>query len=297
MNAERLGRLVRTLRVRQRLTQGALASRAGIGRRAVSTLECGRARVLKLRDVEAILGALGARLDLRVLWNGPELDRLLDAGHAAVAASVKRRLERWGWLVRVEVSYSRYGERGRIDLLAWHPSSGILLVLEIKTDLVDVQQLLGSLDAKARLARHIVQPFGWTVRAVVPGIVFGEDKTVRRRLTTLDTLFDRFGTRGRAALTWLRRPDGAPSGLLWFVRITPSKAPSGRLRVRGAPAGHARAPAGHARAPAGHGHTPAGHGRAFAGHGHALRAMDAPLRVICALGAQQAGATPPDPAP
>ena len=32
--------------------------------------------------IEAILGALGARLDVRVLWNGPELERLLDAGHA-----------------------------------------------------------------------------------------------------------------------------------------------------------------------------------------------------------------------
>lgn len=193
--------------------------------------------MLKLGHIEAIAGALGARLDLRVMWNGPELDRLLDAAHSAMAASVKRRLERWGWLVRVEVSYSRYGERGRIDLLAWHPSTGILLVLEIKTDLVDVQDLLGTLDAKARLARHVAQQFGWSVRAVVPGIVFAERKTTRRRLRAVETLFDRFSLRGRAAVTWLRAPDGVPSGLLWFMASAPANAPRGSERVRGAAPG------------------------------------------------------------
>ena len=67
----------------------------------------------KMGAVESILSALGARLDVRVLWNGPELDRLMDAGHAALGAQIKHRLERWGWIVRVEVSYSRYGERAR----------------------------------------------------------------------------------------------------------------------------------------------------------------------------------------
>lgn len=67
------------LRVRLALTQAMLAARAGVGRQAVSLLERGRAADLKLRTVDAILTALGARLDVRLLWNGPELDRLLDA--------------------------------------------------------------------------------------------------------------------------------------------------------------------------------------------------------------------------
>ena len=217
MNAERLGRLARMLRVRQRLTQVGLSAKAGVSRRAVSLLECGRARELRLGAVEAILVALGARVDVRVLWNGPEIDRLLDAGHAALGASVKRRLEGWGWLVRVEVSYSRYGERGRIDLLALHPATGMLLVIEIKTELVDVQALLGSLDAKARLAPDVSRQLGWQARSVVPVIVFAEDDTLRRRLRRLDTLFDRYPVRGRAALSWLRRPSEAPTGLIWIT--------------------------------------------------------------------------------
>ncbi|MGI8998887.1 MAG: hypothetical protein ACR2GO_04195 [Candidatus Limnocylindria bacterium] len=202
--------------MQQRLTQATLATRA-VKRRAVSLLECGRARELPLRTIEAILNTLGARVDLRVMWNGPDLDRLLDAGHAALGASVKRRLERWGWVVRVEVSYSRYGERGRIDLLAWHPATRTLLVVELKTALVDVQALLGGLDVKARLARHVADQFGWNPRSVVPAIVFTEDRAIRKRLSQVETLSDRFKLHGRSAISWMRAPLGVPSGLLWFA--------------------------------------------------------------------------------
>jgi len=133
--------------------------------------------------------------------------------------SVKQRLEGWGWVVRVEVSYSHFGERGRIDLLAWHPVAHVLLVIEIKTDLVDVQALLGGMDIKARLAPRIAAPFGWQVGRVVPAIVFLEDRTTRRRLDRLSGLFDRYSLRGQAAIGWVRRPSAAPhppSGVLWF---------------------------------------------------------------------------------
>jgi transcriptional regulator with XRE-family HTH domain len=232
VNAERLGRLARALRIRSGLVQAELATRAGVGRRAVSMLEGGHARLLDLGIIERILAGLDARLDLRLLWNGPELDRLLDAGHAALGAIVKRRLEAWGWLVRVEVSYSRYGERGRIDLLAFHPPSRALLVIELKTELVDVQALLGSLDVKVRLARHVAERFGWDARSVVPAIVFVEHRTTREHLGRLAPLFDRFSLRGRAAITWTRRPTGVPSGLLWFVTVPEGPGPRRRQRVR-----------------------------------------------------------------
>ncbi len=172
VRADKLGRIVRMLRIRQRLTQVALAAKAGVSRRTVSLVERNRADELPLRVIDAIVNALGARLDVRLFWHGPELDRLLDADHAALAALLKPRLESWGWIVRVEVSYSRFGERGRIDLLAWHPLTRTLLVVEVKTDLVDIQGLLGSVDAKARLAVHVSRDIGWDVRSVVPAITF-----------------------------------------------------------------------------------------------------------------------------
>ena len=204
--------------MRQRFTQVGLASRAGVSPRVVSALERGHGEGVPLGTVAAIVEALGGRLDARISWNGPELDRLLDAGHAAVAGAVKRRLERWGWRVRVEVSFSQFGERGRIDLLAWHPGRRTLLVIEVKTELVDIQALLGSLDQKTRLAPIVARQFGWPTATVVPAIVFLEHSATRKRLGMLDTLFDRYSLRGRTAVSWLREATmPAPSGLLWFT--------------------------------------------------------------------------------
>ena len=195
-------------------------------------LELGRADHLALGTIETIIHALGGRVDLRLFWNGPELDRMLDEAHAAVASIVKCRLERWHWDVRVEVSFSRYGERGRIDLLAFHAAMRTLLVIEVKSELVDVQGLLGTLDQKARLAHHVADRFGWRPRRAVPAIVFLEHSATRKRLALTDTLFSRFTCRGRSALSWLRNPtEPIPAGLLWFTNagVTPGSA---RQRVR-----------------------------------------------------------------
>lgn len=196
---------------------------ASVSRSVVSLLERGQAARLAAGTIEAVVAAVGARLEGRLAWNGPELDRLLDAGHAALSAAVKRRLERWGWAVRVEVSFNRFGERGRIDLLAWHPRTTTLLVIEVKSDLVDVQALLGAMDIKTRLAPHVAAQFGWQVGRVVPGIAFLEDRTTRRRLDAMIGLFDRYALRGRAAISWMRQPAPVgvqqPSGLLWFMKL------------------------------------------------------------------------------
>ena len=231
----RIGRTVRAIRLRLQWRQGDLSARAHVSRSAVSLLERGFGPQLPVWTIEAIIGALGARLDSRVLWNGPELDRLLDAGHAALEASVKALLERWGWLVRVEVSFNHFGERGRIDLLAWHPGLSILLVIEIKTELVDAQALLGAMDMRTRLASSIVRPFGWVPRIVIPVIVFAEHRTTRRRLESLEPLFSRYTLRGRAATAWTRRPAvaTAPTGLLWLSDSPPAAVASiSRQRVR-----------------------------------------------------------------
>ena len=220
MTWTRLGRQIRAIRLRQRLRQADVARVAGVSRSAVSLIECGRAERTSIVVVESVVAALDARLEPRLHWRGPELDRLADAAHAAVTASVKQRLERWGWLVRVEVSYNHYGDRGRIDLLARHPLASALVVVEIKTSLADVQGLLGSLDVKTRLASGVSLRFGWPrAPSPVPMIVFAEDRSTRRHLARLAGLFDRYELRGRAALSWLGRPDrgaGPPSGLLWF---------------------------------------------------------------------------------
>lgn len=225
-----LGRLARTLRRRRGWRQADLAVRAGVHRSTVSLIERGRLAGLTFEAVRRALEPLEMRLDLRPWWRGPQLDRLIDANHASLAAFWKSRLEGWGWIVRVEVSFSRYGERGRIDLLAWHPVLRILAVIEIKTDMVDAQELLGTLDVKVRLAPFVAAELGWGRPAfVVPVLIFLSDRTVRRRVARLDALFDRFALRGRAAVSWLRRPAGSAAGSAGAPAAGSAAAPSGLL--------------------------------------------------------------------
>ena len=239
-----LGRVARAIRHRLKWRQDDVARRAGVHRSTVAILERGGAGELRLDLVRRILDGLGARLELRPLWHGPQLDRLLDERHAMLAAAWKHRLESWGWEVRVEVSYSRFGERGRIDLFGWYAPLHALLVTEIKTDMVDAQGLFGPLDAKARLARAIAVDLGWRDASIVmPMLLFSDDSTVRRRVARLAPLFGQFDLRGRAAVSWLRSPSlvaapltRQPRGLLIFsdlAYVGDSRVNSvGRERVR-----------------------------------------------------------------
>jgi transcriptional regulator with XRE-family HTH domain len=115
-----LSRAVRALRHRAGLRQADLAAKAGVSRQAISRLERGQFAGQTLRMAERVVDALGCRLSVEVRWRGEQLDRLMDATHARVQAGVVEMLSDAGWLVRVEVSFNRYGERGRCDVVAAH---------------------------------------------------------------------------------------------------------------------------------------------------------------------------------
>src|SRR5687767_11514965 len=196
-----LGRIVRALRLRLGWRQVDLARRAGVSARAISKLERQGPTRFTLHTLQRICEA--AEIDLRVYgqWRGAELDRLLDAGHAALQNVVKRRLEAAGWQVRAEVTFSRFGERGSIDLLAFHEGQSTVLVVEIKTVIADVQGLLRPMDVKVRLAREIAAELGWRARAIIPALYVLEDSTSRRRVSQHEALFGRLALRGVAART------------------------------------------------------------------------------------------------
>ena len=65
-----------------------------------------------------------------------------------------------GWSVRPEVSFNHYGDRGRVDLLAFHAASGVALVIEVKGSIGDLQDALGRLDVKLRLGRSLADASG-----------------------------------------------------------------------------------------------------------------------------------------
>lgn len=241
MDDARLGRTVRVLRQRRGWRQEDLSTRCGLSRAAVSDIERGRADRYTIASVRRLLRALDADGELNVRWAAPgDLDRLLDQDHALLVRMWAEMHLRHGWEVWPEASYSVYGERGRIDLLAFHPATGRLEVAEMKTGLWNLQDTLGRLDAKIRLARTVAAERGWEVRRVVGSLVIAEGRTARRRIAEHAVLFSRYETRGHAARAFVRRPRGDVRGLLAFVTLPDSnhdrlrRAGQRSVRLRGA---------------------------------------------------------------
>lgn len=223
-------RAIRTLRRHRRWTQSALASHAGVSREMVSRIERGDVTGMTIGSLDRVAQALGATLGVELRWRGAGLDRLLDSAHARLQQDFARWLTSIGWVVHVEVSFNHYGDRGRVDIVALHPTLRNVLVVEIKSALGDIQETVGRLDVKARLGRVIAAELGWNqVAAVVPVLVISDSRAVRRLVAEHEALFHRYGLRGRGATSWLRRSAGIPpAGLLWLAPSPDSHATTAR---------------------------------------------------------------------
>jgi hypothetical protein len=173
---------------------------------------------MAVETITAICQPLGARVALEIRWQGAALDRLLDERHAALSGATASRLRSLGWTVEVEVSYSHFGERGSIDLLAWHPISATVLTVEIKTELASVEEMLRRLDAKTRLARRIaVERFDYRPHGVARLVVVADSSTARRQVDRHCALLEiALPDRGEPARAWLTRPAGTMSGLIFL---------------------------------------------------------------------------------
>ena len=147
MDDARVGSILRAMRIRKHLRQADVARRARVRRETVSRPErdgLGRVRWDTLRAVTA---TLGIRVDVRLRWQGGDLDRVINATHAELHEPLIRHLgARSGWTRRPgEVSYSIYGERGVVDGLAWHAETRSLLIIELETELLDPQELAATM--------------------------------------------------------------------------------------------------------------------------------------------------------
>ena len=206
---------------------------ARVSASSLGRIERGEAGTVALGTIDRVVAALGARLRVRIEWHGEVLDRLADAAHAELQNAFADLLRAAGWSVAVEVSFNHYGDRGRCDVLAFHPATGILAVVEVKTAIGDVQDLLGRLDTKVRLARVLHQSQGWPrPSAAVPVLVLADERQQYRIIANHSALFTRFVLRGRAARAWLGRPTRA-SGLLVRLPLTNSRLVAVRAASRG----------------------------------------------------------------
>ena len=238
----RLGTAIRTLRIRAGWTQAELGPRAGVSESDVSRLERGLADRLPMRKVHAIALALDAWADYGLRWRGGELDRAVGARHALMHQALARWLaDVGGWELAPEVSFSMYGERGVIDGLAWHAGTGTLLVIELKTELVDVSELLGTFDRKVRLAPRIGRDRGWDTTRVACWLLVASGRTNGRRVADhRDVLRAALPDDGRRLEGWLRAPSTPLRALSFLperhlaglsVRIAPPKRVRRRTRA------------------------------------------------------------------
>ena len=225
-----VGRLFRLARGRRQLRQADVARIAGVHQGTVSLAERGQLAALTVRTTRAIAAALEIGLQFEPRWRGPALDRLRDAGHAAAVEAVTAELARHSLDVFIEVGFSRYGERGCVDVVGWRATDDTLLIVEVKTSLVDLQATLAAIDRKRRIVPgELSRDRGWRPTAIGVVLVVVDSSTARDVVTRHRSIFDSaFPSRTIAVRHWLESPTGDLRGL-WFLRPTRTVGSTGRI--------------------------------------------------------------------
>ena len=191
------GRACNDVRGRLGLTLEAVAQTTGISASYLARIERGRVNPT-FDTVERIAMALGLQLalDIRppVFLGSPPIGDLV---HARCSAYVDRRLRAAGWSTAREVPVVDGRYRGWIDLLAFDPTSGSLVIIEIKTRLDDVGALERQLSWYERSASGLAGERGWSARSIrsVVLLLASEEveRTVRANRDALSVAFPRRG--------------------------------------------------------------------------------------------------------
>jgi transcriptional regulator with XRE-family HTH domain len=207
---QRCGATFRAVRIKRGWRQIDVAARARVHRSVVSGIERGHLERVSIGTLLEVARALEIQVTFGTRWRAGDLDRLIAGRHSrlheAVAAWFETALS--DWILAPEVSFSIFGERGIIDILAWHPGRRALLVIELKTDLADVNELIGTMDRRRRLAWDIAKDRGWEPLTVSTWVLVAGGRTNRARISAHRTLLrTAFPVDGRTVVGWLRRPD------------------------------------------------------------------------------------------
>ncbi len=205
---QQVGALFRVVRVRSRERQEDVAAGAGVARWRVSALERGHLDAISIGQLRSIASELEIRVEIGASWRGGDGVRLVNERHSRMHEMVGARLAATpGWEFATEVSFSEWGERGSVDILAWHAASRTLLVIELKTELPDPAGLVAQVDRYRRLAPKFGRDRGWDPLNVASWVLVAEsdlnrDQLARHRLM----LRNAFPLDGRFLRRWLADP-------------------------------------------------------------------------------------------
>jgi transcriptional regulator with XRE-family HTH domain len=218
-------------RVSLRLTQQQVADAAHVSRGYIAAIEGGTANPT-LDVVDRISQFLGLEADLvlrpaTVIGSSTQRDVV----HARCSAYVERRLRTAGWQTAREVEIVQARSHGWIDLVAFHPTTETVLVIEIKTQLVDLGAIERQLGWYGRSAGDVARRIGWSPRRIVTWLVVLASEEVERVIASnaglLGSAFpiraremlsllsdDKHGTTGRG----LAMLDPASKSREWLIR-------------------------------------------------------------------------------
>jgi transcriptional regulator with XRE-family HTH domain len=218
MNTDRVGRVLRAIRLDLGLTQQAVATRAGLSQSVYSRAEQGELAGMTLSSLDRLVEALGAGLSIDIRYRGGLGDQLADAAHAALVDYVVGVLRDRGWKIVLEFGFNVFGERGSVDILGWHASKRTLLIIEVKSRFTDLQAMLLSLARKVRLVPALARDqLGWdpdhVARVVVVTGTTANRSIVHRHAAIFESALP---ARSVAIGSWLRAPKGPIVGV-WLV--------------------------------------------------------------------------------
>jgi transcriptional regulator with XRE-family HTH domain len=191
------GRACLDVRARLGLSLEEVAPAAGITPSYLARIERGIANPT-VDTVQRISDALGIQLFLDVrppvfLGSRP----IRDLVHARCSAYVDRRLRADGWSTSREMALIDGRYRGWIDLLAFDPTTGALLVIEVKTRVEDIGSLERQLGWYERAAPDLALARGWSVRSIRSVVLLLASEEIERALhVNRDVLAVAFPLRG-----------------------------------------------------------------------------------------------------
>jgi transcriptional regulator with XRE-family HTH domain len=205
---QQVGLLFRTARIRSGKRQEDVAAAAGVHRSRLSSIERGLLDDASIRDLRAVATQLEIRVEIRASWRGGDGVRIVNERHSRMHELVAARLAATpGWEFATEVTFSEWGERGVIDILAWHAATRALLVIELKTEIPDPAGLIAQVDRYRRLAPTIGRDHGWNALAVATWVLVAESDMNRRQLARHRVILrNAFPLNGHFMRRWLRDP-------------------------------------------------------------------------------------------
>jgi transcriptional regulator with XRE-family HTH domain len=207
------GSAILSARVARHWSQRRLAAASGVSQSLVARLEHALMPDVPIATVVRVLTPLDVEVDLRLLGPRPAEVPQRDRAHSRCVAYVARRLERAGYLVATEVEVGNGRWLGFVDVLAFVPRSLVLLVIEVKTEIIDVGAIDRQLGSYERAAWGAAQARGWRPRALISALLVLATQENDRRLAENRAHFDRaFPLRARSLVGLVERLATEPFG-------------------------------------------------------------------------------------